>query len=106
MNTVHPYLHGPSVGIVVVTLDKVMAAELIVDAGEVGVGLDGDGLVPGELGQLCVHSGGLRELTITAQRVQQLGQGFQLHKYITWLPLQYTFIRFERFSLKILRDFL
>ena len=44
------YLHGPGVGLVIVTLDKVVAAELIVDAGEVGVGLDGDGLVPGELG--------------------------------------------------------
>lgn len=71
----------------VVTLDKVMAAELIVDAGEVGVCLDGDGLVPGELGELAVDGGGLCELAVTAKRVKQLRESFQLHKYITWLRL-------------------
>ena len=81
------YLHGPGVGLVIVTLDKVVAAELIVDAGEVGVGLDGDGLVPGELGELGEDDGGLRELTVTTQRVKQLGQGLQLHKHVTWLSL-------------------
>ena len=44
-----------------------MAAELIVDACQVGVGLAGNGLLPGEVGQLAVDGGGLSELAITAQ---------------------------------------
>ena len=51
----------------VVALDKVVAAELIVDAGQVGVGLAGDALLPGEIGQLAVDGGGLCELAIAAQ---------------------------------------
>ena len=56
----------------VVALDKVVAAELIVDAGQVGVGLAGDALLPGEVGQLAVDGGGLCELAIAAQGVEQL----------------------------------
>ena len=56
----------------VVALDKVVAAELIVDAGQVGVGLASDALLPGEVGQLAVDGGGLCELAIAAQGVEQL----------------------------------
>ena len=66
-------------------LHEVVTAELGVNVGKVGVGGDGEALVPDIGGQLVVDVAGLPELAVVAQGVEQLGQTLQLDKLVAGL---------------------
>ena len=71
----------------IVTLHEVVTAQLRVDAGQGGELGHGDLLLPDEAGELCVDVGGLTELTVVAQGVEQLGQTLQLGYPVAWVLL-------------------
>ena len=68
-----------------VYLHEVVTATLCVNIGQVGVGGDGQVLVPHIGGELSVDVARLTELTVVAQRVEQLGQTLQLDELVAGL---------------------